>query len=438
MTSRGWFSLSVDQALPLDLASHDLDFSTLDMVRPSVMEELPLQELSDFQPRNAALPPSDITELYKRNQLPEMDKDAVESRHYDPTYMNAVPIENVEAENLAHVEEVPVELTDIVFQLASQMQLNSNYPQSIELSIPPAHVLNAWGANACLKAMHELIRRYTSYTLRNCLPQSESRWNASSAQNWAIFGEGNGGIQCGQKLGTPGKQTILQYLTNIVKDKGDISPGSPTFSLEERNEAMKVLEGLLEETRDECYGFSLSEVKASAIHRVMILSALTNYHTPTSDIISHAIKVIYGKMDDSSWTQIIDRCSLCVHVFETIRSARCTHFITPVHFLRAALVLWLYATIYDRLRQGREYQFQVPMVVLDFKSLNTTATKQWVSNGSSCIKLARVSNLLNRNGRCKILEDSVVIMRSLKAWGISTMYAQLLARVLDAENMRTA
>ncbi|KAF5862423.1 hypothetical protein ETB97_011697 [Aspergillus alliaceus] len=89
MTSRGRFSLSVDHALPLDLASHDLDFSTLDMARPSVMEELPLQELSDFQPRNAALPPSDITELYKRNQLPEMDKDAVESRHYDPTCAEA-------------------------------------------------------------------------------------------------------------------------------------------------------------------------------------------------------------------------------------------------------------------------------------------------------------------------------------------------------------
>ncbi|BAE63467.1 unnamed protein product [Aspergillus oryzae RIB40] len=283
--------------------------------------------------------------------------------------------------------------------------------------------------------------------LQNCFPQQDGRWDASNAQAWATFGEENISIQnitLGQvingrtwryawsKTGTLGKQTILQYLANVVNGKDHVSPASPSFSPEQNRAALEALETLLEETGDQGYGHSWSDLKASAIHRVMILSALTLYHTPTSHIVPLAIKVIYGKMNDDSWTLTIDRwrSSSCQgrtgvlyasNLFETVRSARCIHFMTPVLLLKAVLVMWLYSIIHDRLRHGRGYQLEIPSVVLDLKSLDTPATKQWIANGSSCIKLPGISNLLSRQGRCKMLEESVVVMRSLRAWGISTI-----------------
>ncbi|KAB8207284.1 hypothetical protein BDV34DRAFT_211626 [Aspergillus parasiticus] len=529
-----WFSVPADNDFWPDLTCYEQDLSVLDIVGPPVTEGS-LQKPWDTQKRNASLPQSNIAEVYRRNQVPEIDKDAVEPRHYDPASaefdaplifpdMTGIPREVIEAENLAHVEEVPAELTNIVFELANDMQLKSNYPQFIELRIPPAPVLNAWvqlyfehfhpmfpvlhkptfstsgsnpflvltvaaigahfsdikGAQPCLRAMHELIRRYTSYTLidaaydynfdlcttmradelQNCLPQPEGRWNACNAQVWATFGEDNGSVTnytLGQvirnktwryawsKTGTLGKLTILQYLANVVNDKDDMSPASPSFSPEQSYAALEALETLLEETGDQGYGHSLSEVKASAIHRVMIISALTLYHTPTSHIVPLAVKVIYGQINDDSWTLTINRwrSSSCqgrmgvlyaAHVFETVRSARCIHFMIPELFLRGVLVLWLYSIIHNRLRHGHEYQLEITSVVLDLKSLDTPATKHWIANGSSCIKLPGISNLLSQRGRCKMLEESVVVMRSLKAWGISSMYAQLLERLRLVED----
>lgn len=74
-----------------------------------------------------------------------------------------------------------------------------------------------------------------------------------------------------------------------------------------------------------------------------------------------AIKVVYGKVNHDSLMLTIDRwrSSSCqgrmgalyaAHVFETVRSARCIHFMTPVLLLRAALVLWPCLTIHGRLR----------------------------------------------------------------------------------------
>ncbi|KAE8370483.1 fungal-specific transcription factor domain-containing protein [Aspergillus caelatus] len=623
-----WFSVPADNNFWPELTCYEQDLSVLDIVGSSVTEGS-LQKPWDVQLRSSFLPQFNIAELYRRNQDPEIDKDAVEPRHYDPASaeveaplvfpdMTVIPHEDIEAENLAHVEEVPAELTNTVFDLANDMQLKSNYPQFIELRIPPAPVLNAWvqlyfehfhpmfpvlhkptfstsranpflvlavaalgahfsdinGAQLCLRAMHELTRRYTSYTceklnlksrelwmtqtillnqlglmysgdrralelaeifqavpvtlarrkrlftntlpqerlgrlelplgekwqisildeqrrragfaiwlidaaydysfdlcttmradeLQNCFPQPEDRWDASNAQVWATFGEESGpvkNITLGQvikdktwryvwsKTGTLGKQTILQYLANVVNDKDYMSPASPSFSPEQRHAALEALETLLEETGDQGYGHSLSEVKASAAHRVMILSTLSLYHTPTSHIVPLAIKVIYGKMNDDSWMLTIDRwrSSSCqgrmgalyaAHVFETVRSARCIHFMTPVLLLRAVLVLWLYSTIHGQLRRGREYQLEIPSVVLDLKSLDTPATKQWIANGSGCIKLPGISNLLSRQGRRKTLEDAVVVMRSLKAWGISSMYAQLLERLRLVEDIHPA
>ncbi|EAW19672.1 C2H2 type zinc finger domain protein [Aspergillus fischeri NRRL 181] len=162
-----------------------------------------------------------ITGLYGNIQEPDMDKDAIDPRQYYPASieldaqlvfpdMATIASEDIEKENLALVEQVPDGTPRKVFEMATVLQTKSNYPKFIELRIPPARVLNAWvqlyfehfhpvfpilhkptfcparmnpflvltvaaigahfsdleGSQACYKAMHELIRRYTSYTVR--------------------------------------------------------------------------------------------------------------------------------------------------------------------------------------------------------------------------------------------------------------------------------
>jgi hypothetical protein len=162
-----------------------------------------------------------IAGLYGNSQEPDMDKDAIDPRQYFPASieldaqlvfpdMTSITSEDIEKENLALVEQVPDGVPRKVLEMATELQTKSNYPKFIELRIPPARVLNAWvqlyfehfhpvfpilhkptfspatmnpflvltvaaigahfseleGSQACQKAMHELIRRYTSYTVR--------------------------------------------------------------------------------------------------------------------------------------------------------------------------------------------------------------------------------------------------------------------------------
>jgi hypothetical protein len=162
-----------------------------------------------------------IAGLYGNIQEPDMDKDAIDPRQYFPASieldaqlvfpdMTTIPSEDIEKENLALVEQVPDGVPLKVFEMATVLQTKSNYPKFIELRIPPARVLNGWvqlyfehfhpvfpilhkptfspatmnpflvltvaaiGAHfsdledsqACQRAMHELVRRYTSYTVR--------------------------------------------------------------------------------------------------------------------------------------------------------------------------------------------------------------------------------------------------------------------------------
>jgi hypothetical protein len=162
-----------------------------------------------------------IAGLYGNIQEPDMDKDAIDPRQYFPASieldaqlvfpdMTTIPSEDIEKENLALVEQVPDGVPLKVFEMATVLQTKSNYPKFIELRIPPARVLNGWvqlyfehfhpvfpilhkptfspatmnpflvltvaaigahfsdleGSQACQRAMHELVRRYTSYTVR--------------------------------------------------------------------------------------------------------------------------------------------------------------------------------------------------------------------------------------------------------------------------------
>ncbi|GFF68890.1 hypothetical protein IFM62136_07426 [Aspergillus lentulus] len=473
-----------------------------------------------------------IAGLYGNIQEPDMDKDAIDPRQYSPASieldaqlvfpdMTTIASEDIEKENLALVEQVPDGVPLKVFEMATALQTKSNYPKFIELRIPPARVLNAWvqlyfehfhpvfpflhkptfspatmnpflvltvaaigahfseleGSQACHKAMHELIRRYTSYTceqynrtsrelwitqtillnqlglmysgnrrdlelaelfqavpvtlarrkrllsntlpraqisalqlplgqewqlsihdeerrragfaiwlidfgwkysfglnhvmtadeLQNCLPHSDDCWDAATAQQWAQIMEARSfstvpslrrtianqnWIWAWSQTGTLGKQTILHYLTSIVT-KDDADSSSQGCWSEQRLAAAATLKSLLGEELGE------GHTKAAVLHRVLICSGLMIHYSPTLRIKSLCLRVIYRRMDDTSWDLLSSQWAKApfqgrlavlygAQVFETIRLNRCAHFLTPASLLRAVLVLWIYSTLCQR------------------------------------------------------------------------------------------
>ncbi|KAL6410953.1 Zinc finger protein rst2 [Ilyonectria robusta] len=203
------------------------------LIKPSLLQYEPgfesindlwLESL-DFRPPQAIAPitpvsdmdPSAVAELYSRSHSPAIDKDAVEPRQYHPVSIEVdaqlvfpdlsdLSVEDIDQENLAHVDEVPDDVGEKVSRYALRMQHGPNYPRFVHLRIPPTPVLNAWvqlyfeffhpvfpilhkpslsgsrthwlliftvaaigahfsglkDAHTCSNAMHELIRRQTS------------------------------------------------------------------------------------------------------------------------------------------------------------------------------------------------------------------------------------------------------------------------------------
>jgi hypothetical protein len=239
--------------------------------------------------------------------------------------------------------------------------------------------------------------------------------------------------------GTLGKQAILQYLAYIVDARWQ-SAGIPGFSEDDRRAAARTLEELLSQTEDGCDIHSASELKAAIVHRIMAMTALMKFHAPVSNLLSVAFNVIYGKLQKGFWEQMADQWAtfpnqgrigvlFAARIIETVGSNRCTHFSTPVSLLRAVLLLWFYSTISDRLRRLFPARLPIPSVVLDLKALDSIELHNWIENGSSCVKLPGCGNIMTTNGRSKMLNESIVVMKSLKAWGINSMYAQLLTRL---------
>lgn len=74
-----------------------------------------------------------------------------------------------------------------------------------------------------------------------------------------------------------------------------------------------------------------------------------------------------------------------------------------------------------------------PVVVLGVPDTNTVDQTQWVESGTGRIKLLGIGHIApSPLGRRRLLEESITLMRSLGAWGISRIYGQLLTR-LQAE-----
>ncbi|GMF71834.1 unnamed protein product [Aspergillus oryzae] len=122
-------------------------------------------------------------------------------------------------------------------------------------------------------------------------------------------------------------------------------------------------------------------------------------------------------------------------VFGSIRNQQCTHFSTPVFLLRATLILWIYDVVCT-LQQAQDSPSTLsgsPVVVLGVPDTNTVDQTQWVESGTGRIKLLGIGHIApSPLGRRRLLEESITLMRSLGAWGISRIYGQLLTR-LQAE-----
>ncbi|EEU37685.1 uncharacterized protein NECHADRAFT_87471 [Fusarium vanettenii 77-13-4] len=566
---------------------------------------------------------SAVAELYSRSHSPALDRDAVEPRQYHPVNIEVdaqlsfpdlshLTAEEIDQENLAHVEEVPEEVSKKAAQAALEMQNSASYPRFRHIAIPPAPVLNAWvqlyfeffhpvlpilhkstfsaskrhwlliftvaalgahfsgikGAYECSRAMHEFSRRQAAIMCENqnsngrelwmaqtillnhigimyggerrsleiaeflqalpvtlgrrkrlftnmfpmekfaqlqlprtqkwqiwlldeerrragfavwlidsafdahfdlsrlmrlselqiSLPQPDDRWGASTAQSWASFpsmleNNGSGGLPTMErvvaddtwksvwsKTNTLGKQVILQHLSDVIKDQSSSQFGVPGFSYHDKLLAANVLNELLTLTENEQIEQSIDEVKAATTHQIMALSALMTHNTPTANLLPTVVRCIYGKVDDTEWSQIGERwkssssqgrlgCFYAARILHGVRSSHCTHFGTPVSLLRAVLVLWLYSALSERSQEGFLYPRPAPAVVLGPKPLEGMDNNSWIGIGWSRVKLPGIGNLLCAEGRGKLLDDGVTLMKSLKGWGISSTYSQILMRL---------
>ncbi|EXK24793.1 hypothetical protein FOMG_18502 [Fusarium oxysporum f. sp. melonis 26406] len=401
--TNGWLNYGADQSFAPLFLQND---ASLDAINELWFDhagfKAPQQPIvSQLTPASSMVDQSAVAELYSRSHSPAIDRDAVEPREYVALLDSAFS---------AH------------FDLTSLMRLS-------ELQIS--------------------------------LPQPDDRWGASTAQCWANFpaveNSGSGGLPTMErvisedswrfvwsKTNTLGKQVMLQHLTNVIKDKSADQPGTPGFSYHDKLLASNVLTDFLNLIETDQMEQSIDEAKASTTHKIMALTALMTHNTPVQSLLPTTIRCIYGKLDNKDWAAISDRwrgasgqgrlgCFYASRILHVVRSSRSSHFGTPVSLLQAVLVLWLYSALAERYRDGFLFSRTAPAVVLGPKPLDQMETNSWIEMGWSRVKLPGIGNLLCAEGRTKLLDDAVVLMRSLKGWGISNAYAQILLRLRASE-----
>jgi hypothetical protein len=162
-----------------------------------------------------------MDEAYSRARVPRLDQDCIEPRMYRPrTIQDDAPLtfpdmsnvtnDELDDEDHAHVAHVAEAYYEPVYALSKEMERSGFFPAWQHLQIPPARVLNVWvqlyfehfhpilpinhkptfiagkphcillfamaaigaryskinNAYACASALHELVRRQTSYMVR--------------------------------------------------------------------------------------------------------------------------------------------------------------------------------------------------------------------------------------------------------------------------------
>ncbi|KAF4986398.1 hypothetical protein FDECE_15971 [Fusarium decemcellulare] len=236
LESHNWLDYNINETFMSFLLQDDpsleainnrgLDQAELGCLLPTALSDPPV---------SATMAQSDVAELYSRSHSPAIDQDAVEPRQYHPVSievdaqlifpdMTQVPTEDVDQENLAHVDEVSDDLCDKMTQAATELQSTAYFPPFMHLRIPPGPIVNAWvqlyfeyfhpvmpilhkatfsspkrhwllvftvaaiGAQfsdmkeslACSRAMHELVRRKTSSMCEQLNSVARELWMTQS------------------------------------------------------------------------------------------------------------------------------------------------------------------------------------------------------------------------------------------------------------------
>ncbi|KAJ5833637.1 early growth response protein [Penicillium riverlandense] len=241
------------------------------------------------------------------------------------------------------------------------------------------------------------------------------------------------------KTGVLGKQAILQLLLNAVtNDQGRLlSP--QVHNGPSQSEAEVVLKELLARAEDEESNVSALELKACVSHRLVILSALMLRNTPRLPLLTTVMRVRYRRYSDEElgklaveWNRAPQerrRAALyAARVFESVRSQYCAHFSTPVLLFRATLTLWLH-TVFNDLPLDSQPASETPLVVLGAPNTSDMNQEQWVEHGIGRVKLHGIGNIFCPLGRKRLLDESISAMQSLRSWGISKIYRQLLIQL---------
>ncbi|KAJ5240519.1 uncharacterized protein N7469_002110 [Penicillium citrinum] len=178
------------------------------------------------------LTPAALAEIYNRGCSPgPNDQEALEPRHYHPTAIDVDALlrfpdlqqtdaEQIDQEDLAHVQETQQAVVDEVTKLANNLQTSALFPPFRLIRIPSAPILNAWTqlyfehfhpvfpilhkasfghpnthwllvftvsaigaqfsnipqAGVCSRAMHEMIRRQSMYLCENQNKNGRELW----------------------------------------------------------------------------------------------------------------------------------------------------------------------------------------------------------------------------------------------------------------------
>lgn len=108
----------------------------------------------------------------------------------------------------------------------------------------------------------------------------------------------------------------------------------------------------------------------------------------------------------------------------------------PASLLRAVLSLWLYSVLFDKPEvTGFTLELQESAsIALGSVRTENDQVQDWIADGRGRVKLSSIADLLCRQGRRTLLKHSIAAMSSLKSWGISRGYLQLLERLEASES----
>ncbi|PYI27839.1 hypothetical protein BP00DRAFT_352524 [Aspergillus indologenus CBS 114.80] len=306
-----------------------------------------------------------------------------------------------------------------------------------------------WLLDSAFESDFDLTTIVNQRELQNTLPQPEDRWAARSASCWASFPPpakaspqlneivaDQDWVLAWNSTGTIGKQAILRLLCNTVQ-AGSIRSRQPHTVDQEGEVAGEALQRLLSLLDAEEQNLPPTELKASVAHQVMILSALMISQAPHISLIPTALRVKCQRYRPDElnelralWRARPQQGRLSIYyaarLFETVRSHWCTHFSTPVLFLKSALLLWTYSALHVSTTYGAADEPSIVIATLDAKS---ALLNDWLERGSGRVKMAGVGSIMTDDGRARLLDESISAMKSLKTWGVSKMYSQVLMRL---------